>query len=100
MELIDSATCIGLLTRYNATDNAEDIKLVRYYETEDALIVLIKYKTVDLKCVIDRATITDLGNKDMTVSADFVKTYLIAPMPVLSILGEESSDINLIVSKV
>ena len=102
-ELISLDTCARLLTRYNDTDNFADFKLIRYYVTDNELIVLILYRDVDLKCVIDKLAFVDNEVEHAKSIQEFIDIYLHAPMPVLEILGEEEEEevkVNLSVSQV
>jgi len=91
-DLIDVTTCADLLTRYGDKDNAADIQLVRYYQTDNELVIIIRYKGVDLKCNIDKLSFVDKEVPEAESIQDFITYYLKPPMPVLPILGEESED--------
>jgi len=92
--LITKEDCVEILTRYSDKDNAEDIKLIPYQITENEIIIWIKYKTVMLKCVIDKAELTDI-DKNMLTSEQFIEKYLKPkapfnqPFPVIEIVGKE-----------
>lgn len=90
-ELISTKDCVKILTRFSEKDNAEDIKLVRYMITANELIVKIKYRTVDLKCSIDKLSFADGEVGEVKSLEQFVNFYLKPPMPVLEILGDEDS---------
>jgi len=94
-DLINLRTCKEILTRYGDKDNAADIQLVRYYLTENELIIKILYRGADLKCVIDKLDFVD-GNvgDDINNVQDFVNTYIQYPMPIIPILGEEEEKDN------
>jgi hypothetical protein len=92
VDLISIGECAKLLTRYNDTDNAADIQLVRYYQTDNELVILIRYKSVDLKCVIDKLSFVDREVPEAETIQDFINYYLKPPMPVLPILGVEEED--------
>lgn len=91
-ELISVTDCARLLTRYNETDKSSDFHLIRYYLTENELIVKILYRDVDLKCVIDKLSFVDNEVPNAKTIQDFITYYLKAPMPVIQILGEEAEE--------
>ena len=102
-ELISVLDCVKLLTRYNDTDIAANFKLIRYYMTDDALIVKILYRDVDLKCVIDKLSFVDNEVPEVTSIQEFITHYLKPPMPVIKLIGEESEEevkVNLELSQV
>ena len=102
-ELISVLDCAKLLTRYNDTDRAIDFKLIRYYMTEDALIIKILYRDVDLKCVIDKLSFVDNEVPEVTSIQEFITHYLKPPMPVIKLIGEEPEEelsVNLQVAQV
>lgn len=80
---------------------AEDLKLIRYYTTINELVVLVRYKTVDLKCVIDKLLLFEGVIPNISSVEGFIITYLSPPKPVIKIESEEKkADINISVSQV
>jgi hypothetical protein len=55
---------------------AEDLKLIRYYTTDNELIVIVRYKTVDLKCVIDKLSLFEDAVLNISSVDGFIITYL------------------------
>lgn len=92
-DLIDIGTCVSILKRFGDRDNAEDIELVRYFLTDNSLIVKIKYRGVDLKCEIDKLAFVDGEVPDAPTIQDFADVYL-KPYGkvVLPITGEEEEE--------
>jgi hypothetical protein len=71
--------------------------------TEEALIVKILYRDVDLKCVIDKLSFVDNEVPNAKTIQEFIINYLKPPMPVIQILGEEAEKevkVNLELSQV
>ena len=81
---------------------AEDLKLIRYYATDNELIVLVRYKTVDFKCVIDKLSLFEGKVSNISSVDGFILTYLSSPKPVIKIDSEEieKANINISVSQV
>jgi hypothetical protein len=93
-EIISIETCAKLLTRYNDTDKAADFKLIRYYLTDNELVILILYRDVNLRCVIDKLSFVDNEVPNATSIQRFIDFYLKPPMPVIEIVGEEKDKEN------
>jgi hypothetical protein len=87
METIDVNQLIMILKNPDVT--AEDLSLVRYYVTENELVVIIRYKTIDLKCVIDKLSLVDNEIPNINTIEGFITTYLGSPLTTIKLLGEE-----------
>lgn len=101
-DLIGITECIRTLRRYGSRDKAADIQLVRYFVTANELIVKIKYKNCDLKCVIDKLSFADNEVLDVHSIDEFIEAYL-RPLPpdfLVRIEGEEKgANVNITVSQ-
>lgn len=90
-DLIGTNECIELLKKYGDKDWASDLQLVRYYITVNELIIKIKYRDCDLKCVIDKLSFADGEIAEINDIGEFIETYLL-PLPSryrVKIEGEE-----------
>jgi hypothetical protein len=64
--------------------------------------VIVRYKTVDLKCVIDKLSLFEGAVLNISSVDGFIITYLSSPKPVIRIEKEEidKANINISVSQV
>jgi len=100
MEKITTEQLINILKSPDTT--AADISLIRYYTTENELVVMMRYRTIDLKCVIDKLSLIDGEIPNANTIEGFILTYLAPPLPVLKVEMEkyEQPKINIQVSQV